>query len=394
MKNLPFIYKVYLVLAIGGIILGIIDLFWDITGRQARRVANIPADTFVGITTDGNVRSGLYGKRNLSINVSELNAAGQKFVESLSVDQRSDTLFEVDATEWRKWSNVDSYQRAGVSLSEMTEDQKAAAWALLNATFSDQGMEDIIGVMHLNRVEGELLEATDRFNEDLYWFTVMGTPGDHEWGFQLDGHHLVMNVAVHDEQVTMTPAFLGSEPTTAPVGTTYAGKTVLQAKQNTGLALVQSLNTEQLTKARIAADKTSVDLVAGAFADNVTLEFSGLRISELNTHQKSLLTALINTYTGNLKPDASLAWMEEINSHLNETWFAWIGDTDDNAVFYYRIYSPVLLIEFEHQRPGPLGRNKNYSADGPTREHIHAIIRSPNGGDYGDILRQHLEQNH
>ena len=29
----------------------------------------------------------------------------------------------------------------------------------------------------------------------------------------------------------------------------------------------------------------------------------------------------------------------------------------------------------------------------PTRDHIHVVIRTPNGNDYGkDLLRQHLEQ--
>jgi hypothetical protein len=29
----------------------------------------------------------------------------------------------------------------------------------------------------------------------------------------------------------------------------------------------------------------------------------------------------------------------------------------------------------------------------PTRQHIHTIVRTPNGNDYGkDLLRQHLER--
>ena len=40
--------------------------------------------------------------------------------------------------------------------------------------------------------------------------------------------------------------------------------------------------------------------------------------------------------------------MEEVRAHLDATRFAWIGDIDENAVFYYRIHSPVILIEFDH----------------------------------------------
>ena len=44
--------------------------------------------------------------------------------------------------------------------------------------------------------------------------------------------------------------------------------------------------------------------------------------------------------------------MEEVRAHLDRTWFAWIGETDADSVFYYRIHSPVILIEFDHQRAG------------------------------------------
>ena len=37
----------------------------------------------------------------------------------------------------------------------------------------------------------------------------------------------------------------------------------------------------------------------------------------------------------------------------------WIGSTGADSVFYYRIHSPVILIEFDHQSPvalqGPRG---------------------------------------
>ena len=44
----------------------------------------------------------------------------------------------------------------------------------------------------------------------------MGTPSETEpWGWQLDGHHLVINYFVLGDQVVMTPAFMGSEPVSA-----------------------------------------------------------------------------------------------------------------------------------------------------------------------------------
>ena len=43
--------------------------------------------------------------------------------------------------------------------------------------------------------------------------------------------------------------------------------------------------------------------------------------------------------------------MDEVRAHLDRTHFAWIGGTAPGSVFYYRIHSPVILIEFDHQRP-------------------------------------------
>ncbi len=64
-----------------------------------------------------------------------------------------------------------------------------------------------------------------------------------------------------------------------------------------------------------------------------------------------------------------------------------MGGFAEDSVFYYRIHSPVALIEFDHQNGIVLDNDK------PSRHHIHTIVRTPNGNDYGkDLLRQHREQ--
>jgi hypothetical protein len=47
-------------------------------------------------------------------------------------------------------------------------------------------------------------------------------------------------------------------------------------------------------------------------------------------------------------------------------------------------------VEFDHQTPIALpGAPRGV----PTREHVHSVVRTPNGNDYGkDLLRQHYEQ--
>ena len=76
-----------------------------------------------------------------------------------------------------------------------------------------------------------------------------------------------------------------------------------------------------------------------------------------------------------------------MDRHLDETYFAWMGAASDDGPFCYRVHSPVVLIEFDHQ-PGVAFDNPT-----PSRNHIHTMVRTPNGGDYGaDLLRQHHER--
>jgi hypothetical protein len=50
----------------------------------------------------------------------------------------------------------------------------------------------------------------------------------------------------------------------------------------------------------------------------------------------------------------------------------------------------VVLIEFDHQRPAVL---RHLYPNAPMRQHVHVVVRTPNGNDYGkDLLRQHYER--
>jgi hypothetical protein len=185
----------------------------------------------------------------------------------------------------------------------------------------------------------------------------------------------------------MTPTFMGSEPVIATTGR-FAGASVMQEEQDRGLAFMRSLDAAQRARATIETAKTGNNALSQAFRDNLVLDYVGIRARDLTPAQREGLIEVIGEYVGNMAPGHARIRMEEVRAHLDDTWFAWIGDTGDDAVFYYRIQSPVILIEFDHQRPVAL--------DGPRvpdRRHVHSVVRTPNGNDYGkDLLRQHYEQ--
>jgi len=309
-----------------------------------------------------------------------------QFLDGFSSDQRKKTEFPVDDAEWRKWMNQDLYIRQGVSFREMSPKQRDSAVGLLRAGLSAKGLKLSQDIMKLNYTLGEI-NGNDfiRFGDDAYWITVMGTPSKTEpWGWQIDGHHLIINYFVLGDQVVMTPTFVGSEPVTAAAGK-YKGTQVLQDEQNAGLAMLLALNTEQRSKAVLQSDKTRDYNLGEAFKDNLVLDYAGVSAATLNASQKEQLLQLAGLYIRNQDEGHARVKLEEVRKHLDRTYFAWIGGATDKSVYYYRIHSPVVLIEFDHQLPvGVPGPRM------PVREHIHAVMRTPNGNDYGkDLLRQH-----
>jgi hypothetical protein len=342
-------------------------------------------EPFKGVTTNGTIVPGLFPIRSTGVSTAPVRTAAAAFLGSLTPEQRARTTFPVDDIEWRKWNNIHRYARQGVSFKEMSDDQRTRAFALLGAGLSAKGLEKSRNIMRLNETIAEMTKRFEEYGEGLYHLTVMGEPSDTApWGWQLDGHHLIINYFVLRDQVVMTPTFMGSEPVYAEAGK-YAGTRVMQDEQNKGLAFVQALTAEQQKKAILQSEKTQNNSLAQAFRDNLVLDYAGLRASELTAAQKKQLLGVIEEYVGNMSAGHAKVRMAEVEKHLDDTYFAWIGATGADAVFYYRIQSPVILIEFDHQTPVALPGPKV-----PGRVHVHTVVRTPNGNDYGkDLLRQH-----
>jgi Protein of unknown function (DUF3500) len=362
---------------------------WRERSRQLEEAAL--AEPFAGVTADGQPLYGLFPIASTGVSTDPVVSAARHFLAALSAEQRQAVAFPVDDPEWRKWMNQHSYVRQGVSFSDMEGGQRNAALGLLQASLSARGLTLTRDIMRLNHTLGELDGNNfEEFDEWLYWITIMGEPsGTEPWGWQLDGHHAVINYFVLGDQVVMSPAFFGSEPVKAESGK-YAGTEVLQAEQEGGLALLRGLTAAQRKMAVIGVSKDGNNNLAEAFRDNIELDNVGLPGVLLDREQRTQLLLLIERYVGNLRDDHAEVKMSEVEAHLDRTYFAWIGGTGDDSVFYYRIFSPVILIEFDHQKPVNL---KDRYAPGPNRQHIHTVIRTPNGNDYGrDLLRQHYEQ--
>ena len=200
--------------------------------------------------------------------------------------------------------------------------------------------------------------------------------------------------------MVLTPTFMGAEPSVVDEGP-HTGLRAFDEERARGLALVQSLSGPQQDRAVLYRSILSTDLPperrhptegrmrGGAFQDNLVMPYEGLRTDELSVDQRLRLVELIETFVGVLREGHDRVRMAEVERYLDQTHFAWIGAIDGATPFYYKIHSPVILVEFDHHKGIFLDNHE------PELFHAHSVVRTPNGGDYGkDLLRQHLERFH
>ena len=375
----------------------------DIGERFARMRGNgeqILAQPFKGITSDGNVLPNLFPLTQTGVSTEPIRRAALDFLDLLDANQRQQVQFTIDSDAWRRWWNIHPYLlRHGLLLEDLDDQRRAAALRLVETTLSASAARTARDIMRLNHTVGEITGSWTEYGEWVYFVSVFGQPSaDEPWGWQIDGHHLIVNCFVLGDQVVITPVFMGSEPVVAETGI-YKGTSVLQTEQNDGLALINSFNTEQRARAIIYDSIMSTVLPpergigsdgrvqTAAFRDNQVIPYEGIRADALSAGQREELLRLASLYTRKLRAGHAELWQQSVRQHVDETYFMWMGGTGEKDVFYYRIQSPVILIEFDHQ-PGIA-----FDSVEPIREHIHTVIRTPNGNDYGkDYLRQHHER--
>jgi hypothetical protein len=344
------------------------------------------AQPFRGVGSDGIV-SGLFPLARTGISTASILEAARSLVAKLTPEQRKVACFAIDDVAWRKWSNIHPWlMRHGVCLADLGHDQREAALGLMRETMSASGYQSARDIMRLNAHALEITGKPEEYGEWFYCVSLFGTPSPSDpWGWQIDGHHLNVNCFVLGDQLVMTPTFMGSEPVLARFGK-YAGTRVFAAEEEQGYALMRALSTDERQQATIGMDLPS-ELLLGAFQDNRRMDPAGIRYADLSAEGRERLEGLLGTYTGRLRRGHGEIAYQDAKRHLSETHFAWIGPLDDASPFYYRILNPVILVEFDHQS-GII-----YDNDKPSRDHIHTVVRTPNGNDYGkDLLRQHYAQ--
>lgn len=387
-------------------------------------------EPYKGITNDGSVREDLFDVRDEGADVASAVEKAGELLNSLHDEQKKKVLYPINAREWRAWSNPefllrpfglrleegknDSFANQGAVLSVTVPEKIAQSiLAVVQASLSPEGYQKALSAMRVNHFLGEVVKLPNILNKYSYNFLLFGTPStsaSSPWGWLLYGHHLDIACFFKGPQVIMSPSFTGAEPNIIDEGE-WKGTEILHKEGNLGLKVMQSLSAEQQQKAQIFKnmrdegmkqvygnsnnDETKRDELitdtwgpddqrhrCGAFRDNRIVPYEGVIVSTLEPSQQDLILSICHEFLLYHPTRTRQLRLEQIKQYFGETYFCWIGGFGDDDAFYFRIQSPVILVEFDHHS-GVFLTNKE-----PAKYHTHTIVRTPNAGDYGQAIRQ------
>lgn len=369
-------------------------------------------ESFHGITNDGatfylslfnltltnvpGVARDVFRLRDEGIPIDIITNAANAVLEGLTEEQRTKTLYHVDSPEWRTWSNPEFLlSDKGIRLDDedVTPELRTKIMQVLRTTLSPEGYEKAVGAMRVNNFLGELVQSPLVMNEFSYSFVLFGEPStSRPWGFSFYGHHLCLNIFLYKGQIVVSPWFTGAEPNIIDEGP-YKGTRILENEETLGLRLMQSLPEDLKAKSQVYKFMKDPEMpqgrwnhddqrhLCGAYRDNRVIPYEGILVSEMTTAQQNTILAICKEYLLYLPEKARQIRLDEIQGWFHETYWCWIGGYGDDDPFYYRIQSPVVIVEFDHHSGVFLTNGE------PAKFHIHTLLRTPNRGDYGMALR-------
>lgn len=258
-----------------------------------------------------------------------------------------------DRTEWNNLP-IHEYPRKGVPLKSMSDAQKIVVQRLMQAGLSDVGYLKVNWLLWNDERRKEDRKKMNSpvwqfYGHNNFWLTIFGEPSASEaWGWQLEGHHLSINLTFKNGQVAMSPLFLGADPGVVLDGP-FAGFQVLKVETNTGWKLFESLTKEQRATA-IVADKPFADILTRMGTEEHTKQTAGLSYKDMNTIQRKLLLEIVEEYVGTFPEAPAAAYLEKVYQAADDSIsFIWAGDTKAGAAIYYRIHGPGFVIEFDNR---------------------------------------------
>ncbi|KAM3079454.1 hypothetical protein ACMFMG_005885 [Clarireedia jacksonii] len=331
---------------------------WLINRLEAKNLEK----PYKGFTSDGKVREGLYKyAEDEGAPTEEVNTKVEDFLKILNEDQKKAVQFaDVRDDEFRLWSNPELYMNpGGLRLDECSTEIQTAIHAILKASSSKRGYEKILGCCLTNDFLGHLVNGKKVLNKHSYNFRLFGKASMTEpFGYTFFGHHLCLAVVFLGKRMVIGPTFMGAEPDRIDEGP-HAGLRLFRSEEMDSLHLMKTLPKELQDKATLSKGMDGNSLPAdrwnpfderhlgGARQDNRIVPYEGCPVSEFPEDKKQSIIKLFEAFN-EYYPDSVLKHRVELfKKHMDDTYFAWIGEYGDEDPYYFRIHSPVAFMELD-----------------------------------------------
>jgi hypothetical protein len=272
-------------------------------------------------------------------------AAAKAFLATLSDAEKKQALLPLNDPERQKWTNVPTKANdGGIRLGDLTRPQLEKAVAFLSTVLSENGYLMARNIM----MADDLLIRNEKQAKRRGGFPSETKP----WGVQWDGHHVAVNLAIVGEKMTLSPAFIGTQPHKFMLGK----EEIIPMENEIAWAIefMKSLDDKQRAQAIIGTKRGRMQ--AGAGKDGVIPEAKGLPCKDLTDAQHA-------------KP--AKARMKELDTQLKKAHFAWYGPFTPESDASYHLIGPDVIVEYTGQDLG-----------GNPLDHIHSIYRNPKN-EYG-----------
>ena len=282
---------------------------------------------------------------------SQMVAAGQRYVATLSRPQRRVGVRTFQDAERQRWSFLPG-KRPGITLRSMNAAQREAALALVRTGLSASGWTKLQGIFTLERILRAGVSATQRRTNPtwrdplLYTLTLFGAPGiSGRWGWRFGGHHVSLNFTCHGGVPRAERIFFGASPARVLRGQS-SGLAPLAEPESRAFALLQSLRLPQ-QRVAVEAPRIPGGLLAGPGQDPRRVSPAGLQLSAMDAVQQAALWHLTNAYLSSLTAEAAERFRRRAQSQAPaQVRFVWRGGGRPGSDHYYRIQGPGFVVEY------------------------------------------------
>jgi hypothetical protein len=257
--------------------------------------------------------------------------------------------------------------REGLKILSLSDSQKTLLHRFLQAALSSEGYLMVTAIMFNEDIQQRFEPYLGKIE---FYIELFGMPVEGGyWGWQLEGHHLSINLTFRGNQlVSHTPFLLASNPQVVNSDRERNGLCLVYMEEQIAAEVALAFNgsarqqgySDQKPPTQVYGERNKMALEAPA---------QGVALSDMDQPQLNRIKSLAGAYIRYFR--YSDQEMDSIRSGLTapDTRFYYMANTHYNEEHYYRLYNQEHLVECE-----------NYG------NHTHHFWRSAN--DFGQAVKQ------